>query len=123
MIDLDPADSVAARSQEMTEEIPIACTLSTAERSTRLTTARELGRRALVGLDVSDRRALLRFHGEQAGVAALVRAESGCCEFFEFATTPKGEETELEIRTPEGGEPLLRGLLAGIVAGWQGGLR
>ena len=48
--------------------------------------------------------------------------EGKCCAFFEFATTRAGEETEVEIRTPEGGEPLLRGLVAGIVAGWEGGL-
>jgi hypothetical protein len=107
----------------MAQEIPIACTLSADDRSTRLKTARELGRRALVGLDVRDRRARLRFEGDQEGVAALVRAESECCAFFEFATARKGEETELEIRTPEGGEPLLRGLVAGIVAGWEDGFR
>jgi hypothetical protein len=105
----------------MAQKTPIACTLGADDRSARLNTARELGRRALVGLDVRDRRALLHFHGEQEGVDALVRAESECCAFFEFATTRQGEETELEIRTPEGGEPLLRGLVAGIVAGWEGG--
>jgi hypothetical protein len=26
----------------------------------------------------------------------------------------------VKIRTPEDGEPLLRGLVAGIVAGWRG---
>jgi hypothetical protein len=106
----------------MSPEIPIACTLSAAERRTRSASARELGERALVGLDVRGRRALLRFHGEHEGVDALVAAERGCCAFFELATTRDGEETRLEIRTPEGGEPLLRGLVAGIVAGWEGGL-
>jgi hypothetical protein len=52
----------------------------------------------------------------------LVRAESECCAFFEFATTRRDEETELEIRAPEGGEQLLRGLVAAIVAGWEEGL-
>lgn len=36
------------------------------------------------------------------------------------ATIREGRETELEIRAPNGGEPLLRGLVAGIVAGWAG---
>ncbi|MGH3084513.1 MAG: hypothetical protein ACRDNP_10750 [Gaiellaceae bacterium] len=101
---------------------PIACRLDAEHRTTRLAAARKLGEHALVGLEVSERRALLRFHGEHEGVDALVAAERACCAFFEFTTTRSGEQTELEIRTPEGGEPILRGLVAGIVAGWEGGL-
>jgi hypothetical protein len=99
---------------------PIACTLSAGDRQGRAAAVRELGERALVGLEVSDRRALLRFRGEPECVDALVAAESQCCAFFRFATRRQGDEIELEIRTPEGGEPLLRGLVAAIVGGWQG---
>jgi hypothetical protein len=106
----------------MPPETPIACTLDAGDLSARLAGARELGKRALVGLDVRDRRALLRFHGERERIDALVAAERACCPFVEFSTTRHGEDTELEIRTPEGGEPLLRGLVAGIVAGWERGL-
>lgn len=106
----------------MQEETPIACSLNPDDRRARIATARELGERALVGLEVRDRRALLRFRGEPDGVDALVAAESACCAFFDFAAVRDGEATELEIRTPEGGEPLLRALVAGIVAGWEGGL-
>lgn len=106
----------------MSPEAPIACTLTPADRRARLAGARELGERALVGLHVRDRRALLRFHGERERVEALVAAESECCAFFTFALTGNGEETELEIETPAGGEPLLRALVAGIVVGWDGGL-
>jgi hypothetical protein len=107
---------------EMPTEVPIACTLSAGDQPVRMAAMREVGRRALVGLQVSDRRARLRFHGERERVDALVAGESQCCAFFHFATTPVGEETELEIRTPEGGEPLLRALVAAIVAGWEGEL-
>ena len=106
----------------MPHETPLACILSAEDRPARIATARELGERALVGLDVRGQSALLRFQGEGEGVDALVAAESACCSFFEFATTRDGEDTELEIRTPEGGEPLLRALVAGVVAGWEGGL-
>jgi hypothetical protein len=104
----------------MQETPPIACTLAAAERRARMDGARELGERALVGVEVHDRRALLRFHGERDAVDALVDAESACCAFFEFTTTRDGDATQLEIRTPEGGESLLRGLVAGVVAGWAG---
>jgi hypothetical protein len=107
----------------MPQERPIACTLSPDDRRARLATARELGERALVGLEVGDRLALLRFRGEPEAVDALVAAESACCGFFDFATVHDGEDTELEVRTPEGGESLLRGLVAGILAGWEDGLR
>jgi hypothetical protein len=106
----------------MPADTPIACHLDAENRTARLTAARELGEHALVGLEVSERRALLRFHGELEGVDALVAAERACCAFFEFTTTRNGEQTELEVRTPEGGEPILRGLVAGIVAGWEGAL-
>jgi len=106
----------------MPQETPIACTLEPDDRQDRIATARELGERALVGLEVSDRRALLRFRGEPESVDALVAAESACCAFFDFSTTRDGEDTALEVQTPAGGEPLLRGLVAGIVAGWEGGL-
>lgn len=105
----------------MPPETPIACTLDAGGLAARLAAARELGKHALVGLEVSERRALLRFHGEQERLDALVAAERECCAFFEFTMTRNGEQTELEIRTPEGGEPTMRGLVAGIVAGWEGG--
>jgi hypothetical protein len=82
----------------MPQESPIACALSAA-----------------------DRPALLRFEGEREAVDALVAAERACCGFFEFATSRDGDHTELEVRTPAGGEPLLRALVAGIVAGWEAG--
>jgi hypothetical protein len=107
----------------MPQETPITCTLNPADSQARIVTARQLGERALVGLEVRDRRALLRFRGQSEEVDALVTAESACCAFFDFATTRDGDDTELEVRTPEGGEPLLRGLVAGIVAGWEGGRR
>jgi hypothetical protein len=107
----------------MPSETPIACTLDAADRRGRLAGARELGERALIGLEVGERRALLRFRGEHERVDALVAAERACCGFLELTTTRHGEKTELEIRTPDGGEPILRALVAGIVVGWEGGLR
>jgi hypothetical protein len=105
----------------MASETPIACSLDAENRAARLAGTRELGEQALVGLEVSERRALLRFHGRRERIDALVAAERACCGFLEFRATRNGERTELEIRTPEGGEPILRGLVAGIVAGWEGG--
>jgi hypothetical protein len=107
----------------MPPETPITCTLEAEDRTARLARARELGEQALAGLNVGDGSALLRFQGHYEAVDALVAAERPCCPFFEFTTTRHGQNTELEIVAPEGGEPLLRRLVAGVVAGWEGGLR
>jgi hypothetical protein len=106
----------------MPSVIPIACTLGAEDRAARQTAARELGERALVAVHVRERGARLRFRGENERVDALVAAERACCGFLEFATTRDGEHTELEIGTPEGGVQMLRGLVAGTVAGGEGGL-
>ena len=106
----------------MPSEAPIACTLTGDELPERLADARELGENALVGLEVLDRRAVLRFIGERERVDAFVAAESKCCSFFEFEVEEDRERIELRIVTPEGGELPMRGLVAGVVAGWEGGL-
>ena len=106
----------------MSVEMPIVCTLGAGERSARLASARALGERALVGVEASGRRAVLRFRGEPERVEAWVAAERECCAFFTFGTARSEQETVVEIEAPEGGEPLLRSLVAGIVAGWQGPL-
>lgn len=107
----------------MTQDAPIACTLTAAEVPDRMASARKLGEQALIDLEVADRRALLRFEGHREAVDALVTAESGCCSFLDFDVRENGRQVELEIRTPEGGELVLRGLVAGVVAGWDGGLQ
>lgn len=106
----------------MPTDTPIACTLTGDELPERLSAARELGEKALVGLEVFDRRAVLRFSGERERVDALVAAENKCCSFFEFEVDEDAERIELRIATPEGGQLPMRSLVAGVVAGWEGGL-
>ena len=106
----------------MPHAAPIACALTGDELPERLADARELGEKALVGLEVFDRRAVLRFSGERERVDALVAAENRCCSFLEFEVAEDRERIELRIATPEGGELPMRSLVAGVVAGWEGGL-
>ena len=104
----------------MTQETPIACTLTADELPNRLESARRLGARALVASMLrAPRRAALR--RRSASVDALVAAESTCCSFFTFSVTESNERVEFEILTPEGGELPMRSLVAGVVAGWEGG--
>lgn len=107
----------------MPTETPIACTLTAAELPQRIAVAKALGSDALISLEVEGRRAVLRFQGERARVDSLVKAESDCCSFFDFAVREEDGLVDLEIETPEGGEPILRGLVAVVVSGWEGGLR
>lgn len=106
----------------LTVEVPIACSLSEVDLPQRLADARALGADALVGVEARDREARLHFRGERGRVDRLVAAETQCCSFLEFSMHHAEEHVELEIRTPEGGEPVLRSLVAAIVAGWEGGL-
>ena len=48
--------------------------------------------------------------------------EARCCAFLEFELDETGDLLELAIRARDGGEPVLRSLVAAIVAGWEGGL-
>ncbi len=106
----------------MANQTPIACTLTEAELPDRIASARALGERALTGLEVGGGRALLRFDGERAEVEALVAAERRCCPFLTFEIIRSAGVIELEIASPAGGEPILRGLVAAVVAGWEDGL-
>ena len=106
----------------MPVDVPIACTLSEADLPQRLADARALGADALVGVELSGRDAQLRFDGELERVEQLVAAETRCCAFLEFELKQPGEATELAIHAPEGAEPVLRSLVAAVVAGWEGGL-
>lgn len=103
-------------------DVPIACTLSEADLPQRLAAARALGADALVGVETSGRHARLRFSGQRERVEELIAAETQCCSFLGFELEQSDEAVELAINAPEGAEPVLRSLVAAIVAGWDGGL-
>lgn len=107
---------------ELPTEVPIACSLSEADLAQRLTEARTLGADALMGVEARDRVAVLHFSGAREAVDRFVEAESRCCGFFAFEVTDRPEGIELRISAPEGAEPVLRSLVAAVVAGWEGGL-
>ena len=106
----------------MPVDTPIACSLNAAEMPQRLSEARALGADALVGLQVAERQAWLHFRGERERIETLVGAERQCCSFLEFELAGSPAATELVIKAPENGEPMMRSLVAAIVAGWAGGL-
>jgi hypothetical protein len=106
----------------MREDVPMACTLTGAHMTERLADLRALGARSLAGVAMRGKNATLRFGGEPEWVERFVAAERGCCSFLEFDVARLGDSTEVSIHTPAGGEPVLRGLVAAVVAGWEEGL-
>ena len=103
----------------MPETILIACSLDEAQLPDRAAAMARLGT-SLVAVQADGRRAELGFATDRERVDEFVRAESGCCPFFEFDVANGGGETTLRVGAPEGGEWAVRSLVAGFVAGWGG---
>ena len=98
----------------MTSELPIACSLSAIDLSTRLREMSDLGRAALVDVCHEQTRAELRFAagaGLRDRVDRIVAAESQCCAFLEMTVTDEPDAVALSIRAPEGAEPVLQELV------------
>ena len=94
----------------MPAEVPIACSLSAAERSIRLAQMAELGRDALLDTHVAGTRAQLRFAagaGVRERITAVVEAESQCCAFLTMGIGETPDAVVLTIDAPEDAEPVL----------------
>jgi hypothetical protein len=99
----------------MPTDLPIACSLSAADRSSRLAEMSAIGRSALRGAETTARHARLRFRagsGTRARLAAIVVAEAECCAFLDMTLREKTEVIELTINAPAGAEPALEELVA-----------
>ena len=66
-------------------------------------------------METTGGRAVLRFRaGAETGerLAAIVAAEADCCAFLGLDLADEGEEFVLSIQAPEGGELVMRELVA-----------
>jgi len=98
----------------MPTEIPIACTLTAAQMPQRLAEIRAIGQAALLSAETTESDATLRFRAgadTRTRVEAIVAAESKCCAFLRFDLTDEPRALVLNIRAPEGGEPVLHQLV------------
>ena len=94
----------------MSQPLPIACTLSAADRRARGAELRALGHDGLVDVTDEAGRAVLRFRPDPAireRVEALVAAESECCAFLDFRLEHGAEATVLTISAPNGGAEMV----------------
>jgi len=99
----------------MATELPIACSLTAAEMSTRLSEMRAVGERALLSSQSTGEGALLRLRpGAQtrARIEELVAAEKECCPFLDFELSEREDALELTIRSPEAGRAVVQELVS-----------
>jgi hypothetical protein len=96
----------------MPAESPIACSLSAAELPQRLAEMSAIGQTSLLGAEIDERRAVLRFRpGAREQLAAIVAAEAECCAFLTMKLDVKSHAVRLTIEAPAGGESVLHDLV------------
>jgi hypothetical protein len=98
----------------MPTEPPIACSLSATELPARLAQMAELGRDALVEVELIGAGATLRFAagtGVRERVTSIVAAESACCAFLAMDVSDEPDTVVLSITAPEDAELVLRELV------------
>jgi hypothetical protein len=99
----------------MPADPPIACSLSAAEIPARLAEMSDVGRGALLDVDVSGATAILRFRADAATrgrLQAIVAAESHCCAFLEMNLSDGPQAIALAITAPAGAESVRDDLVA-----------
>jgi hypothetical protein len=103
----------------MRTDLPIACSLSAAEQSSRLADMRAVGHRALLAAETTGGRATLRFRagaGARKQLAAIVAAEAECCPFLDLKLREAAGVISLTVTAPAGAEPILAELVGAFDA-------
>jgi hypothetical protein len=98
----------------MPSELPIACSLTADELPTRLATIADLGREALLDVQLTGAHARLRFAarpGVRDRLDGIVAAESQCCAFLTMRIDADATELSLTIDAPDGAELVLAELV------------
>jgi hypothetical protein len=93
----------------MTDDSPIACSLSPGDLQRRLDEIIKLGAEDLVARETEGDRHVLRFRKgaeTRERLEAIVAAESQCCSFLDLSLTQDGDELILSIVAPAGAEPI-----------------
>jgi hypothetical protein len=104
----------------MTESLPIACSLSSAELPRRLAEIRALGRASLTSVQRGDAGAVLRFEpAARADLERIVAAESSCCAFLTLVIEDEPSAIALTVEAPPGGEPIMQELVDAFAAAAQ----
>lgn len=95
-------------------DVPIACTLTSAEIPERMAEIASLGAQALTSAQLTGTRAVLRFRPAaqtRERLAVIVEAESKCCASLTMDLRSEDDALVLTIGGPESAEPVLRDLV------------
>jgi hypothetical protein len=96
----------------MTDDVPIACSLSAGELQQRLAAIAEVGADSLFSHDTEGDRHLLHF---RAGATArrrlegIIAAEAACCAFLDLSLIEEGDRLVLSVAAPEDAQALADG--------------
>jgi hypothetical protein len=104
----------------MASSLPIACSLSTEDRSQRAHEIASLSDRVLAVHSEGGRGAVVSFQGDmesKARLERLVDAEQECCPFLDLSLSERGSELMLSIRGPEGAEPVIGEIVGALTRG------
>ncbi len=111
----------------MPTDAPVACSLTPVELPVRLAEMADIGKSALLGVDVAGTRAVLRFRpgaDTRRRLDAIVVAESRCCAFLGMAVNDESDALVLTITAPPDAEAILGDLAAAFStakrARWNG---
>jgi hypothetical protein len=99
------------------ERVPIACTLSVDDGSSRLEEWRQFLQHHVIEIDRLSTSARLRLSDDDQAVLAatdLARREKACCAFFDFRLVLLSEAVWLEVEAPEEAAPFLDGLVGNL---------
>jgi hypothetical protein len=90
------------------QELPIACTLDTAEQARRASEIGALAARALIDAQETAGGARFEFRGfVEAELRDLIRAESECCPFLGFDLQRRNGTLVLDVSAPSEARPMV----------------
>jgi MerR family transcriptional regulator, copper efflux regulator len=102
-------------------ELPIACSLSSADQAGRLASWRALEAESMLDAEVTERGASMRFRAEaELRLRRLIAAESKCCPFLEFDLRADGDDLRLSVGGPKDARPIVLELFGLLQSAAQG---
>jgi hypothetical protein len=103
----------------MPTKLPIACSLSATELPARLAEMSDLGRAALLDVERSGARAVLRFRSGaeiRQRLAVIVAAEARCCALLDMRLRDDDGGLALTVDAPANAAPVVDELVAAFAA-------
>jgi hypothetical protein len=104
----------------MTEETPVACSLSAGDLEQRLAAIAAIGADSLISSEIDGDRHLLRFRSSEPArrrLEEIVAAEAECCSFLDLSLAEEEGELTLSIAAPGDGRAVADELARAFAGG------